>query len=135
MDKKIVRINVIWEDNYGAYCELLPGCVAVHDTLSGVKKGIISAIEFHLEGMREDGDDIPEVFLGEYEFEFKLNVKALMERYKGVLTPAGLERLTGINKRQLQHYSTGLHNPFPTQRKKIERALHAFGKELQEVEL
>jgi len=133
MDKKIVTINVTWEENYGAWCEILPGCVAVDKTLSGVKKGMISAIEFHLESMRKDGDDIPKEFQGEYEYVFRLNVKAFMERYKGILTHAGLERLIGINKRQLQHYASGLHKPLPVQRKKIERALHDFGKELQEV--
>ena len=135
MDKKTVVVNVTWEDNYGAWCEALPGCVATHQTLEGVKKGMTSAIKLHLDAMRKDGDDIPNEFNGEHQFEFRLNVKALMQRYKGVLTNAGLERLTGINRRQLQHYSSGLHKPLPPQRKKIERALHSFGKELQEVEL
>ena len=135
MDKKRVLVNVSWDENYCACSDLLPGCVAAHETLAGVKRGIRSAIEFHLEFMREDGDDIPEEFQGEYQLEFRLNVQALMQKYKGVITHAGLERLTGINKRQIQHYASGLHKPFPAQRKKIERALHTFGKELQEVEL
>jgi predicted RNase H-like HicB family nuclease len=46
--------------NYGAYVPDLPGCVAVGDTVEEVEKLIREAIEFHLEGMREDGDPIPE---------------------------------------------------------------------------
>jgi predicted RNase H-like HicB family nuclease len=34
--------------------------VAVGDTVEEVKQMIAEAIEFHLEGMREDGDPIPE---------------------------------------------------------------------------
>jgi predicted RNase H-like HicB family nuclease len=46
--------------SYGAYVPDLPGCVAVGDTVEEVEKLIREAIEFHLEGMREDGDPIPE---------------------------------------------------------------------------
>jgi predicted RNase H-like HicB family nuclease len=43
------------ERNYSAYVPDLPGCVSVGDTLEEVKVEIREAIEFHLEGMREDG--------------------------------------------------------------------------------
>jgi predicted RNase H-like HicB family nuclease len=47
------------ERNYSAYVPDLPGCVSVGDTLDEVKAEIREAIEFHLEGMREDGLPIP----------------------------------------------------------------------------
>jgi predicted RNase H-like HicB family nuclease len=47
------------ERNYSAYVPDLPGCVSVGDTLEEVKAEIREAIEFHLEGMREDGLPIP----------------------------------------------------------------------------
>jgi predicted RNase H-like HicB family nuclease len=47
------------ERNYSAYVPDLPGCVSVGDTLDEVKAEIRDAIEFHLEGMREDGSPIP----------------------------------------------------------------------------
>ncbi len=47
------------ERNFSAYVPDLPGCVSVGDTLEGVKAEIRQAIEFHLEGMREDGLPIP----------------------------------------------------------------------------
>ncbi len=48
------------ENNYGAYIPDLPGCVAVGDTLEEVKREIREALRFHLEGMRADGEEIPE---------------------------------------------------------------------------
>jgi predicted RNase H-like HicB family nuclease len=45
--------------NYSAYVPDLPGCVSVGDTLEEAKAEIREAIEFHLEGMREDGFPIP----------------------------------------------------------------------------
>ena len=47
------------ERNYSAYVPDLPGCVSVGDTLEEAKAEIREAIEFHLEGMREDGLPIP----------------------------------------------------------------------------
>lgn len=47
------------ENNYGAWAPDLPGCVAVGDTVEEVERLMREAIQFHLEGMREDGDPIP----------------------------------------------------------------------------
>lgn len=48
------------ESNWGAYVPDLPGCVAAADTREEVITLIREAIEFHLDGLREDGEDAPE---------------------------------------------------------------------------
>jgi predicted RNase H-like HicB family nuclease len=45
---------------YGAYVPDLPGCVAAGETREEVLALIREAIEFHIEGMRADGEPIPE---------------------------------------------------------------------------
>ena len=45
--------------NYSAYVPDLPGCVATADSLDEIKRLMHEGIEFHLEGMREDGFPIP----------------------------------------------------------------------------
>ncbi len=47
------------EGNYSAYVPDLPGCVATGATVAEVETEIRDAIEFHIEGMREDGLLIP----------------------------------------------------------------------------
>ena len=47
------------ENNYSAYVPDLPGCVATGATVSETEAQIREAIEFHLEGLREDGLPIP----------------------------------------------------------------------------
>ena len=47
-------------NNYGAFVPDLPGCVSTGDTREEVERMIKEAIEFHLEGMAEDNDPIPE---------------------------------------------------------------------------
>jgi predicted RNase H-like HicB family nuclease len=47
------------ENGFGAYVPDLPGCVAVAETEAEVKQLIQEAIEFHLEDLRETGENIP----------------------------------------------------------------------------
>lgn len=58
-----MRYAVIVEEgktSFGAYVPDLPGCVAVGETREEALKLIEEAIEFHIEGLREDGQPIPE---------------------------------------------------------------------------
>jgi len=48
------------ETGFGAYVPDLPGCVAAAETREEVVKLIQEAIEFHIEGLREDGEPVPE---------------------------------------------------------------------------
>ena len=47
-------------NNYAAYVPDLPGCVATASTREQLLEEIREAIEFHIEGMREDGEVIPQ---------------------------------------------------------------------------
>lgn len=47
------------ENSFGAYVPDLPGCVAAAETREEVLRLIEEAIEFHVEGLREDGQPIP----------------------------------------------------------------------------
>ena len=47
------------DNSFGAYVPDLPGCVAVGETKEEVKALIREAVEFHLEGIREEGATIP----------------------------------------------------------------------------
>ncbi|MDZ7593471.1 MAG: type II toxin-antitoxin system HicB family antitoxin [Thiobacillus sp.] len=48
------------EHNYSAYVPDLSGCMATGSTLKEVESEIRAAIEFHIEGLREDGLAIPQ---------------------------------------------------------------------------
>ena len=45
--------------NYSAYSPDLPGCVATGRTRSETEKNMYAAIEFHVEGLKEDKLSIP----------------------------------------------------------------------------
>ena len=48
------------ESSYGAYVPDLPGCVAIGETKEEVEQLIREAIQFHIEGLREEGLPVPE---------------------------------------------------------------------------
>ena len=47
-------------DGYSAYSPDLPGCVSTGETQAEVEAGIREAIEFHLDGLRQEGCSVPE---------------------------------------------------------------------------
>ena len=47
------------DSNYSAYVPDLPGCIAAGATVKDTEIGIREAIEFHIQGMKEDGLAVP----------------------------------------------------------------------------
>ena len=47
------------ETSWGAHVPDLPGCVAVGETREEVLRLIREAIEFHIDGLRQDGLPVP----------------------------------------------------------------------------
>ncbi len=48
------------ETSYGAYVPDLPGCVAAAESREDVLRLIHGAIKFHIHGIKEDGEIVPE---------------------------------------------------------------------------
>ena len=132
--KNIIVILERSENNYSAYIPYLDGCVATGDTLDQVKERIGEAVEFHLDGMKEEGLDIPKAFQNDYNFVYKIDVESLFEWFSGVLTKSGISKLTGMNQSLLSQYANGIKKPSIKQSKKIEEAIHNFGEELLSIQ-
>ncbi len=47
------------ETSYGAFVPDLPGCIAAAETKEEALNLIKEAIEFHIEGLKENGETIP----------------------------------------------------------------------------
>ncbi|GAB6842191.1 putative RNase H-like HicB family nuclease [Methylorubrum rhodinum] len=47
-------------DNFSAYVPDLPGCIATAPTPEAVESEIREAIRFHIDGLRADGEPVPE---------------------------------------------------------------------------
>lgn len=127
------EIKIIIEkssDSFGAYSENVSGIFGAGDTADECKLSVLDAIE-----TLKDLENCPDELKGDYKLVYKFDTVSLLNYYKGIFTNAALEKITGINQKQIQHYTTGHRKPRPEQRKKIENALHTLGKELLAVEL
>ncbi|MBO5216795.1 MAG: helix-turn-helix transcriptional regulator [Alistipes sp.] len=76
----------------------------------------------------EDGNEFEEV-----TFEFHYDMASFLQFFAYALTLAGLERITGVNQRQLSHYINGTSKPSKQTTKKIEEGLHSFANEITAV--
>lgn len=119
-------------DMFGAYAENAEGIYGGGDTVEEAKQSVLDAIQLIKEFTPEN---IPAILKGEYEIVYHFDVESLLNYYKGIFTNAALEKITGINQRQLQHYSSGLKKPRQPQLKKIEKGLHKLAAELQSLAL
>lgn len=118
---------------FSSYAENVEGIYGGGDTVQEAKQSVLDAISLFKK--HNKAENTPEVLKGKYEIIYKFDVRSFLEYYKGVFTPAALERIAGINQKQIQHYSTGHRKPRAAQIKKIEDALHKLGQELIAVEL
>jgi predicted RNase H-like HicB family nuclease len=133
MKKITVIIERASDGTYSAYGENIDGIWGMGDTPREAKESALEGLRLFV--ANNDVKNIPKALLGKYELVFKFDTVSLLNYYKKVFTNAALERLTGINQKQIQHYTSGLKKPRPAQMKKIEAAFHALGSELMAVEL
>jgi len=69
----------------------------------------------------------------EAQFEIQYDIASFLNYYSKILTLSGLEKVTGINQRQLGHYVQGRTQPRRETVRKIETSLHALSAELGRV--
>lgn len=127
------QVKVIIEhagNNFSAYVVDVDGIAVTGDSIGEIKASMYEAIDSYIQTCKEFNLDTPEQFSEGYELVFELDVCSLLKIYEGIFSKSGLERLTGINQKQLWHYANGKSKPRPEQRLKIERGLHRLGNEL-----
>lgn len=73
-----LRIIIDWvPDNYSAApTDENIACVATGESLEEVKKNIVEALDFHVEGLREFGYAVPAALAGDWKPEFELTARA-----------------------------------------------------------
>lgn len=59
MDNYLIIIEK-QNNNYSAYCPDVDGCIATGKTPEEARKNFIEALEFHFEGLKEDGLTLPQ---------------------------------------------------------------------------
>ncbi len=117
-------------DLYAAYSDKFPGLYATAENVEEVKKSIHKAIKLYI---KYNDDKLSSYLKSDITIKYKFDLESFFNYYNGVFTKSGLEKITGINQKQIQHYASGLKKPRLIQRKKIEDALHKLGDELKSI--
>lgn len=129
---KQITIDIDWMDhNFAATVrDERIACVATGKTLDDVKKNMVDALRFHLEGMRAHHETIPADYAGEWEPSFVLTTRAQLRYSENYITRSALSRETGINVQQLSHYANGWKKPRPRTQQKIADGILSISRRL-----
>mgnify|MGYP001206229506 FL=1 len=67
------------------------------------------------------------------EFSFVYDIVSFLQEFSKKLSLAGLQTITGINRKQLSHYVNGKSKPSKATVKKISEGINKFQQELQDI--
>ena len=131
------KLTVIVEsapNNYAAYFKDVDGIGVTGDTISEIREKMQGVIEDYVQTCKEYGLEVPDEFIGDYELEFKMDLKTFLNMYSGIFSKAGLERLTGINQKQLWHYAKGNVKPRKKQVERIQDSIHRLAADMAQTD-
>ena len=122
------------DGSYGAYMpdENNPtyGVIGDGATAADAVKDFKAVYEDMKQAYQNEGRPFEEV-----EFTFSYDLPSFLVYYADLISYKGLAKLTGISAAQLSQYISGYRTPSPKTTQKIQTALHAFGKELSQLQL
>ena len=121
-------------DNLSAYIEGAP-VMTVGNDVKVIEKNMKEAVELYLESCKDMNIAPVEVLQGEFTLKFKIDAATFINYYSSIFTKAALNRITGINERQLWHYAAGVHKPRKQQLEKIQKGINALTEELAAINL
>lgn len=131
--KKIIMVVEKSKDYYDAYSDNCDGIYAAGDSIDAVKADAEAAIKALRDNLPES--QWPEPLRGDYEIEWRLDVRSFLEYYREYLSLSGLEKITGINQKQLSNYLNGRSVPRRRQAERISQGLHRFAAGLLSITL
>ena len=123
VEKSDYGFSVYMEDN-----DLDYGIIGEGKTATEAINDFRQAYEEMREFYKDEGKDFEEV-----NFEFVYDIASFLQYYAFAFTLAGLERITGVNQRQLSHYINGVSKPTRRTIEKIEDGIHNFSRDLSMV--
>ncbi len=121
------------KDMFGAFSENCEGIYAAGDTIEETKADTYEAIRLIKKNLPEER--WPKQIKGDYEIEWKFDVPSFLEYYSSFISLAGMEKMTGINQKQLSNYLNRRAVPRKKQADRIITGIHRFAQELLSITL
>ena len=122
------------DGTYGAYMpddnNLTYGVIGDGNTAAEAMEDFKGVYEETKASFQRKGEKFEEV-----NFTFSYDIPSFLVYYADLISYKGLAKLTGISAAQLSQYVSGYRTPSHKTTEKIEKALHAFGNELSQLQL
>ena len=131
--EKIIMIIEKSKDFFDAYSDNCDGSYAAGEDIEAVKADTMEAIRLIKKNLPEER--WPEQIKGDFEIEWKFDVPSFLEYYGGIMSLAGMEKMTGINQKQLSNYLNHRAVPRQKQADRIITGMHKFARELLSITL
>lgn len=134
MKKSVTIIVEKASDGFSAYVPELPGCITFGNSLDEIKENIREAITLQLEGMKEDGEEVPFNLQEDFNIELKLDVAQVFNLYQSI-NSTGFAKRIGMNQSLLSQYVNGIKKPSEKQARRILEGVVNFGRELSHIQV
>lgn len=94
-----------------------------------------NTVEEAMDDLRQSQAEAKQMYpvLPDFEYQLHYDVASFLQLFGRKLNLAGLQAITGINRKQLNHYVTGHSKPSPATVRKIEQGIKSFQQELSRV--
>lgn len=121
------------DGTFTVYCknEIFSGA---GETLEEAKSDMKKQMSFYKETALAEGFKYPAFLDEDFEITYKVNAASLLKYYveSGIFTLSGMEKVTGINQKQLWSYLNGT-KPRKAQADRIESGLRKLNKDLNTI--
>ena len=126
--EKIIMVIEKSKDHYGAYSENCDGIYAAGNSVEAVKADTFEAIRLLKQNLPEER--WPAQIKDDFVMEWKMEIPSFLEYYSSFMSLAGMEKMTGINQKQLSNYLNRRSTPRKKQSDRIREGVHRFAEEL-----
>lgn len=119
------------KDDYSAYMDDTPlnySCIGQGSTVEETIEDFHTCYNEMRAHFQESGEPFEEVNL-----VFCYDIPSFLQEFAFAFSLAGLERITGVNQKQLGHYISGYRKPSEKTIRKIEDSIHHFSEQLSAV--
>ena len=133
---KMEKVKVIIEKTgtgYSAYVPDVSGIATAADSFYELRENVKELVDAYLETAREYGDPLPDLFIGDYTFDFKFDIQAFMQWMSKVMSQRGLAEIAEMNESLISQYASGIKKPGNKQLQRIENAIHRFADDLHAI--
>jgi len=131
MEKLIIHLGAS-ANHFGAFAENCYGIYGAGNTVQEAKENVLEGLRLFVEQNR---DNLPDILKNKYEIEYHFDTPSFLQYYSNIFAKPALERITGINQKQLVHYISGKRNPRKKTMEKMYSSIHRLADELNQVRL